>query len=287
MSSAAGGIMFSDSQVSAVAADEEGYGVQKQFCGPDFLVGFSGDLIVIDAILHRLSLLASQRGAHLSSSNVQSVIQGYLETEVRPEAARVNPILLVTPDPEHVMVSKYLPNYFRSFGRRYSFDAIGSGAAFVFRAYVRDLAVGIERGSASLVDMFVKTYDYAGVASQSLTVDDRFFVGFVVGNRSYCMGHRSIYPVHGPQALRDVWPEASDRFDEISGMVRTIHGELRNAQRAFSSLATGTLDEKRQRRIEESRASIREHRARLKKALRDYFRWYDRVLGRAALGARA
>ncbi|XXY51384.1 hypothetical protein WME91_09600 [Sorangium sp. So ce269] len=283
MSSAAGGIMFSDSQASS--ASEEFHGIEKQFCGPDFLVGVTGRHDVTVAILDHLSLLVSQAGVYLSSSNVESVIRSYLEAEVRLEAAQQNELLLVTPNPGHMMVSRYTPDVFRRFGQRSDFGAAGSGEEFAIRAYTRDVTVGIEPWTGSLVDMLVTVYGYAKAASKSLTVNNEFFVGYLVGNRTYCMGDRKILPTHAPRALQDAWPEASGRFDEILALVLTIQGELHNARRAFSAIAIGELDARRRKQIRNSSASIQRNRARLDKALRDYFQWYDRLLERAAPAA--
>ncbi|MGK3994923.1 hypothetical protein [Sorangium sp. So ce1024] len=285
MSSAAGGIMFSDSQASDVAGDEEFPGFEKQFCGPDFLVGGAGSAAIIDALFDHLYLLVSQAGVYLSSSNVESVIRTYLEAEVQPGAVRQIGLLLVTPNPGHMMVSEYEPSTFRRFGRRYHFNTIGSGKTFIHHAFRRDAEIGVEHRVASLVDLLVTVHGYAEAASRSLTVNDRFFVGFLVGNRTYCMGHREINPAHAPRALRDAWPEASGRFDEILGLVRAIQGELRDARRAFSSIVMGELDARARRRIDDSRASIQKNRAMLDQALREYFQWYDRLLERPATAA--
>lgn len=285
MSSAAGGIMFSDSQASDVADDEEFPGFEKQFCGPDFLVGAAGRAVIVDGLFDHLSLLVSQAGVYLSSSNVESVIRGYLEAEVQPGAAREMGLLVVTPNPAHLMVSQYTPSVFRRFGQRSNFDTIGTGARFLFRAFMRDVDIGVEPRVGSLVDLLVTVHGYAEAASRSLTVNDRFFVGYLVGNRTYCMGHWEINPAHAPRALRDAWPEASGRFDEILGLLRTIQGELQNARRAFSSIMVGELDARARRRINDSRASIQRNRARLRQALREYFQWYDRLLERAATAA--
>ncbi|WP_437736834.1 hypothetical protein [Sorangium sp. So ce1335] len=284
MSSAAGGIMFSDSQVSA-GDDEEFSGFEKQFCGSDFLVGVAGLAEVADAMFDHLSLLVSHAGVHLSSSNIESVIWSYLETEVQPEAARAMQLLVVTPNPGHKMISRYTPYLFRRFEQRSVFGVIGSGEPFLSRARMRDVAIGIEPQVGTLEDLLVTVHGYAEASSQSRTVNDQFFVGYLVGNRTYCMGHRKIDPEHAPRALRGAWPEASGRFDEILGLVRTIQGELQNARRAFSSIAAGELDARARRQINDSKASIQKNRARLRKALRDYFQWYDRLLKRAAIAA--
>ncbi|WP_433935867.1 hypothetical protein AB3662_14205 [Sorangium cellulosum] len=285
MSSAAGGIMFSDSQASIAREDEEFSGFEKQFCGPDFLVGVAGLAVIAGEMFDRLSLLVSEAGVYLSSSNVESVIRSYLEAEVQPDVARRMELLVVTPNPGNMMVSQYMPSVFRRFGQRSAFGAVGTGARFLSRALVRDVEIGVELQVGSLVDLLVTVHGYATAASRSLTVNDRFFVGYLVGNRTYCMGHREIFPAHAPRALRDAWLEASGRFDEILGLVRAIEEEFQNARRAFSSITVGELDARARRQIKESSASIRQNRARLRKALRDYFEWYDRLLERTATAA--
>ncbi|WP_437959884.1 hypothetical protein WME76_09695 [Sorangium sp. So ce119] len=285
MSSAAGGIMFSDSQASIASEDEEFSGFEKQFCGPDFLVGVAGLAVVAGEMFDRLSLLVSEAGVYLSASNVESVIRSYLEAEVQPDVARRMELLVVTPNPGRMMVSQYMPSVFRRFGQRSAFGAVGTGAKFLSRALVRDVEIGVELQLGSLVDLLVTVHGYAAAASRSLTVNDRFFVGYLVGNRTYCMGHREIFPAHAPHALRDAWAEASARFDEILRLVRTIEGEFQNARRAFSSITVGELDASARRQIKDSSASIRQNRARLRKALRDYFQWYDRLLERTATAA--
>ena len=277
LSNASVAVMFSDSQGSTAVSAFHGW--QKQFAGPDFLVAVAGNGLVLDALFAELDERA-RNGVLGNSAMVGGFIESLLEGRIRAEARSECEFLLVTPPVNGAAIQRYDPRTFFQLGRRQTFASIGSGAEFVFQTINRHHKLGIESSRDTLADLLVAADEYADAANESLTVDNRLLVGMLKDGRTYLIGDRDVFPTYGPEALRQQWDEASGRFQSVIDSVRSINGEIRNAQRRFSSIRTGTLTGVETAAFLLNNQNIKAARQLLDQLLTDYFIWYDQLLGR-------
>lgn len=184
-------------------------------------------------------------------------------------------LILATPS---AAIRTFTGGVLRSFATPRAFGSIGSGAEFVYRALQRDTQNGLMTAAESVTDTLVLAENYADAANESLTVDNKFTIGLLVGDRTYLMGDAEIRPAYGPQALLDHWPQASLHFDEIIALVRTIRGEIRSATAEFYKIAQGAIPVPDA--CTAAALSIGAMRTRLDASLAAYISWYDQLLGR-------
>lgn len=274
LSSAHGTVIVSDSQGSTTT--EESHGLQKQFAGPDFLLGAAGSVMILQDLFQELSDL----GSSISASNAEATILRILEERVRPSALAQLDLVLATAHPSGATLQRYLPGLFTRFGRRQHGVFIGSGADFAAKAVRRDTKSGIQRPTSSIEDLLITAENYSDAANDSLTVDDVFVVGFLIGDRTYLMGDAQIIPAHAPTAVKAEWGQIASRFQEIKAVVQTIRGEINNAHRAFAGISIGTVSAKEVQAIDDSRTAIIMIRTDLQLKLLSYFQWYDGLIGR-------
>lgn len=269
LSGPSGTVLLSDSQGST--DKEENHGFQKQFVGPDFLMGCAGNGGVIDALMQHLTEL----GDSVSASNAETTIVEFVRDCVRPQAQGSVEIILATSHPSGRALQRYMPSMLTRFSRRQQMAFLGSGAEFANRARQRDDQIGVRLALPTLEDMLVAAENYFDAANSSLTVDDVCMIGILNGSRAYLIADASIRPNYVFPALRGCWAEMGVRFEELKAIVQTIRGEINNARAEFSSIAIGELSHASQMAIEASRATIVLNRHLLQSRLTDYYQWYD------------
>jgi hypothetical protein len=199
---------------------------------------------------------------------------------VRYEAQREIGVILATPDVNDLAIQTFEPRIFKQFGKRRGFSTIGSGAAFVGSAIARDQQLGRVFNTSSLAHLLVLIAYYAEAANESLTVDDKFLVGFLTNNRTYLIGDRDIVPSYAPLQVTQHWSHASTSFDEIRAILKTLNGEVVEAQRRFSKVRDGSLAMPDMLPLLVASASIQNNLHVLAQRVADYRVWYDGILGR-------
>jgi len=209
LSGPAGSVMLSDSQGSTETA--ETHGVQKQYVGEGFLVGGAGSSILLHALFSRLGRRARAGDALAEEADVAAFIERFFERDVRADAVERAEILLVTPSPDGRAVQRFVPGALTQFGERTAMELVGSGASFASRAARRDREIGVEWSMESLADLLVFAHECADAAGESLTVNDKLFVGFLVEDRAHAMGDPDIKPAHIPAGIRESWELISKR----------------------------------------------------------------------------
>lgn len=272
-------VLFSDSQ----ASDEYSvvHGMQKQFAGPDFLLGIAGLGPLQSALFASLEASTQSGSNRLEAAGLTAFLERFIENEIRPEIRNQAEFIVVTPpDAGGAAVQTFYPGVFVHLGRRTRFDAIGSGAVFVNRAWSRYAQLGIDLPFDSLADLVVAVEDFARAANESLTVDDSFLLGVIANGKAYLMGDRRIQLSYAPSSLRQQWTEAATRFHDLMSAARAINGEMVVVQRWLSPIRTGSLTPAALNAIHNSNSSVITSRQSLIRQLQDYFAWYDGLLGR-------
>jgi hypothetical protein len=276
----AAALLVSDSQASDDIS--EVHGLQKQFAGPDFLVGLAGLGLVSEALFPRLQAAIAAGPNQLVSGNVRAFIEQFVAHEIKAVVCSEVEIVVVTPpDAEGNAVHVFRPGVFTHFGRASNFGSMGSGAEFVMRAFSQYQRLGIELPFDEVADLVVAIEDFAKAADESLTVDDSFIVGIVTDNKSYLMGDGRINLEYAPDPLRQQWAQAANTFHNIMAAARAINGEMVLVQRELSAIRTGTITQANLDAIRDSNdVAITTSRQSLVQQLQDYFVWYDALLGR-------
>jgi hypothetical protein len=283
LSAPVGSVMLSDSQGSTETS--ETHGVQKQYIGDGFLVGGAGSSLILNALFNRLGDLGKATDAALGGGDLVAWIERFFEREVRHDALERAEVLVVTPSVDGRTVQRFVPGVLTRAGERTAMDLIGSGAAFAVRATQRDRAIGVDWSMGSLADLLVFAHDCADAAGESLTVNDKLLVGFLVEDRAYAMGDEAIKPAHIPARIRDNWRLVSNVYKrEILPVVQAIRDARRAAYRAFSRLLAAESDPEAAESIEEHRASLAITVPLLRGRLADYIVLYDGFLGRTKAG---
>lgn len=281
-----GSLLLSDSQGSTETS--ETHGVQKQYVGEGFLVGGAGSSLVLNALFNRLGHWSRSGDLPRGGQDVAALIERFFAEEVRPDAAERAEVLLVTPYAGGPGVRRFVPGVLARFGEGTAMELIGSGASFAARAAQRDRAIGVEWSMDSLADLLVFAHDCADAAGESLTVNDKLLVGFLVEDRAYVMGDEDIRPAHLPAGIRDNWHFIAKHYKlEILPVITSIRGARRHAQRALSQLLAGEPAAEPLALIERRRAAITAARPPLRAHLADLVALYDGILGRAASDAPA
>jgi hypothetical protein len=276
----AAALLVSDSQSSDNISESHGW--QKQFAGPDFLVGLAGLGLVSDELFPRLQTATARGANRLVSGGVRAFIEQFVAQELKEAVCSEVEILVVTPpDAEGNAVHVFRPGVFTHFGRASYFGSMGSGAEFVVRAFSQYQRLGIELPFDEVADLVVAVEDFAKAADESLTVDDSFLVGIVTDNKSYLMGDERINLEYAPDALRQQWAKAANSFHNIMAAARAINGEMVLVQRELSAIRTGAITQTNLDAIRDSNdVAIATSRQSLVQQLQDYFGWYDGLLGR-------
>lgn len=244
--------------------------MQKLFPGDGYVVGGAGAMIVIQRLFR--FLLDEQPTA----DSVLEKIREFLRLHV-VEGMHGSVTLLVVRRTEVVSIT---PSVFLTPETGKGFAAIGSGADFVYRALGRDGALGLQLPMKTLAEMLVAAEGLAVVADESLTVDDRFMIGFVRNEKSYLLADRGITLDAAPDALRASWSKAVTHYEEIRAILSATRAEEAWAFEALSSLRNGTLNATHFATAMSASAGIRTNLNALSAKLDDYFSWYDQELGR-------
>ncbi len=277
-SSDVGAVLFSDSQLST---DKTGYhGFQKQFVGDDFLLGGSGNSLVIEEVFK--SLRDSTTGVcTVDGGTVANHIVAFLQRNVsRPAAAGTNFILICLNQSGKPRIRILYPSTFDFFISRDHFGTLGSGSELVSSAIERDRMLGLFRQPLELVDMIVAGENYLDAATKSLTVDSQFTVGVLRSKRAYLMGDVRITMQYAPPAIAAKWNSASKLYEAILAHAQQIRGEIREAQRVLSKVQVAQLDKAAVSAIEASQVSVSQNRQALHAKIESYLNWYDRLLNR-------
>jgi len=273
-------LLASDSQASDDTSEVHGW--QKQFAGPDFLVGVAGLGLVLDELFGRLQEATEPGANQLVSGGLKDFIENFAAREIQPPARSQIEIVTVTPPgPDGHAVQVFLPGVFTHLGRPSGFDSIGSGAEFVQRVFSLYNRLGIAIPLGEVADLVVAVEDFAKAADESLTVDDSFMLGIITNGRSYLMGDRRISLRFAPDPLKQQWTEAANRFHNIMAAARAMNGAMLSVQRELSAIRTGNLTQAHLDAIRESNdVVITTSRQSLIQQLQAFFAWYDGLLGR-------
>ncbi len=269
-------VLFSDSQGSTNVAESHGF--HKQFVGNNYAVGAAGH----GGIIMRLfAYLNSELGVEsdFSASEVSGKIESFLSEEVRQKYWEAISILLVTAD-GGTAIRQFDPGVFSKAGPATGFATIGSGAEFVSRALNRHNELGIALPAHSLADLIVAATHYAEAANESLTVDDLLSVAFVANGRSYLLGEAEVNVWLARRAVIQSWRTIASRWEKVSAIVRTINAEIREAQRSFSNIRTGSIDSVLIAKITASNQAVLAQRAQLLQALNEFMTYYDGLIAR-------
>jgi hypothetical protein len=278
-SNATTAVLCSDSQGSGERSEQ--HGLEKQFVGSDFLLGVAGSGDVHAELFGELRD-ARQSDTSLNAANVQQFVERYVETKIHSKARRQIELILVTPpDANYKAVQTFNPEVFTGFGRQKWTACIGSGAEFVHRAFASYERLGICIPFDSLADLIVAVDDAANAAGESLTVNDAFLLGVIAGNKSYLMGDKRIVPCHATGRLIEQWGEAAKRFMLIMQDAKSINASMKVVQELVSSIRTKSLSPEDFNKISKLNEAITDSRQCLEQKLKDYFGWYDDLLGRA------
>lgn len=259
-----GAVMISDSQASNETS--EWHGIQKMLAGPDYLLGGAGSMELINAIFHEIEISSP------SATGVEHSIVDFFDREVREHACGQVEILLVLANE----IKLFRPRVFKHFRKQGEFSSIGSGSEFVFRAIQRDQKLGIVVPKLDLIESAITVETYIDAANESLTVNDKLMLGFVVGNKSYIMGDSSISPNFINHKLGPHWPLVSTYFDSIMTLIKQIRSAYEVGQWSFSAIRQGNLTNFSQ--IAAANGNIRDFRDELNKIISKYMTWYDGVV---------
>ena len=270
--------MFSDSQISTDTT--ETHGRQKQFVGRDFLLGASGNMLLIKAVF--ASLIEPGTGdCCVDHKGIESHLQDFLQSKVTERARSSVSLLIVRPcKTEGHRIDLYQPDLFRFFTPQGNYSALGSGSKVVLPTIERDSDLGLFSQPSELMDMLVSSENYLEAAARSLTVNSQFIVGLLHSDRAYLMRDLQISASFAPSALRSRWQEVAAKYQRIIDLARLIRGEIREAQRVLSKIHRASLQEGDFRAIEGHQMSVKSNRELLQSELMQYFNWYDGVLQR-------
>jgi hypothetical protein len=282
-------IGFANAKAALLASDSQGsdeisesHGWQKQFAGPDFLVGVAGLGLVLDELFNRLQEAVAPGANQLLAAGVRAFIELLIAEEVQaPARGEIEIIVVTPPDASSNAVQVYRPGVFSRMGRPSSFDSIGSGSVFVRRVFSQHAHLGMNIPVDEVADLVVAIEIFARAADESLTVDDSFMLGIIINNRSYLMGDRRIDLQYAPDPLRQQWAYAANSFHNIMATARGINGKMVRVQKELSPIRTGTLSQTNLDAIRDSNGLvITPTRNALIQLIQDYFLWYDALLGR-------
>lgn len=264
-------VMFSDSQGSTLTS--EVHGVPKQFAGRDFLVGGAGSIDIIDALFEQLS----HDFLGVDSSSIDSYIINFVNVNLTQAARSSVGFLIVTPS----SLFEFAPGTYQGFRKRRAYASIGSGSEFVHRAISRDAKTGVICSlGATVSQVLCEVENYLDASNESLTVDDKFLVGIIHGNKSYLMGDQTIEPRYANSKIIQEWPEISKQYSEIMALVRTLRSEVSQAHRVVSHIKYSLLNVEAYRQIAASNNSIFANQKQLENRLDSLMRLYDTLLGR-------
>jgi hypothetical protein len=273
LSSNAGSVMLSDSQGSTETSETHGH--QKQFVGLDFLLGGAGSGFVLNSLFDALD------SQDIDAISATKAVETFFRREVRTNALERAEIVAVTPGEGGKNIQHFTPGAFRRFGKRTSTNLVGSGASFAQRADLRDRAIGVSWPTGSLADLLALAFDRAYAANEALTVNDKFMVGFLKGDRAYVMGDEAIHPTHIPMKILSKWRLVSNFYKEdILPKVISILDIRYKAYRACSRLIEGESRDDVYDDIETQLASLAVNVATLRLQLTKYFARYDEWLER-------
>ncbi len=272
-------ILLSDSQGSTDLS--ESHGIHKQFVGENFVVGVAGHAKIL---LHLFDALDDKIGAQTAATPDQltNIIETFIDLEVREKYWDRIQILLVVAEGTDCAIREHSPAVFKRFGMVGSFTGIGSGADFVERARLRHAEMGMTLPTQSLADMLATATFYAAIANESIAVDDQLMVTMIANKRSYLLGDESIHVAHVPPEITLNWKSIANHWNGIRGIVKSIDGELREAQRITSTIRSGTFLPSFLKIIEQACYSVEKQRTQLNDKISEFKSWYDSLLSRSS-----
>lgn len=270
-------VAFSDSQ-GTVGMESEVHGGQKLFFGPDFIVAKAGSSLISNPLFAQLA--EKTRNGTVTSSNLHAAIKEYLKVEVRPHHWGEVQFLTATPCSEGNWIQTFMPEVFFNFDSRDFFGAIGSGQTFVYRMIDRLANLQCPWTSLSLAGTYCVTKRLADAANESLTVDDTHLVGLIAGGKCYAMGDKQIKPFYLDDPIRQHWPSAAKRFDEITAIAETANSMIDQAFRSIQGVWSGRVEPTDAAASVNTAQQVQSQYDQLDQRLTDYFQWYDRLLGR-------
>lgn len=267
-------VLVSDSQGSTSQSKIGGW--QKQFAGPDFLLGVAGNGAILDALFHHLDALTT-----LTSVALVSDVEQFLQNEVMPDQWNSIQAVAVLQNTPLTSVRTYDPSTFRHFGPDRNIGSIGSGSMFVHDALS---GVGATQWRSffpgPVVEQVTFALHLADAANQSLTVNDAVMVGILSDGKSYIIAEEQIAPVHVPPAIASAWSNVTNSFEEIVDLASTVNSEIANAYQQMSSIWRGQFQVPATTSILSHNAEVARGMSELSNKLSDYFTWYDSILGR-------
>lgn len=270
-------VLFSDSQATAGAT--EIHGIQKQFGGPDFLLGISGDTTVAQIILQDLYNATwnpepgiwipvdPKKADPVNGTNVSEWLRNYLSTWLTPEGRSSIEMVLITPKGDNspaIRIQK--PRLFNTFNRSEKFATIGSGADYVERRYLDDYSTAGE--------LFYGAWNLMEAANASLHVDDKFLIGLINKGKAYLIGDKSYAPELVRDWLSKVWNQEVCKFySEAQAAVTDTQSEIKYAIQSFNKIRKGAIDNWPQ--LQAHNDSIKDNLTKLTEILNEYCQWFD------------
>ena len=98
-------LLASDSQASDDTS--EVHGLQKQFAGPDFLVGVAGLGLVLNELFVRLKEATEPGANQLVSAGLQHFIENFVAQEIQPPArSQIQIVTVIPPQGNRINIGK-------------------------------------------------------------------------------------------------------------------------------------------------------------------------------------
>jgi len=272
ISSAAGSVLFSDSQAST--STSETHGVQKQIIGKDFLLGGAGNFQIVADIFETIS-----RNKNVTESTLQSEVLDAVNSRVRESVIGEMTLIALTPSVLGLSqdVQVYRPALFRQFGKRTDRAWIGSGSEFVQRRSAEQKRLGIHADLPTIVDLLIEAYTLQTAANESLTVNEHYMISLLIQGKTYVLASDVINARFKPERLKAApdWRECTNVYKRILKRIETLISEYEQTLRYFSSVRLGELSLENRFNIQDGCAAIKHQREMLEKEITKYRQWYD------------
>jgi len=209
-----------------------------------------------------------------------AAIQQYILSHIQPQVQGATSILLMGYDGPHPKVWSWEPSVFRCFSSPTSFNAIGSGAEFVWKANARNSLLGIGMPIGTIAEMIVSAIHYAEAANESLTVDDLLSVVLFINGRTFLLGEKEVsVRISYPKVIEN-WRQIAEKWIEFRTRSMAIESEFREATRFLSLIRSGNLEEIRLQDFKRINLAIASSLIEFNEAIVDFCKYYDALVGR-------